>query len=109
MAQKSTDFPGVRLVVASCLSLVLIIWAAFFDDSWKNAFPYPGLRGRYPTDSLSALMTMAISFVIVAILFPVVCRGPKSDRWLVAILAIVPLAVVFLTAIGLWWSTPVRY
>ena len=99
MHNKENDFPGVRLAAAGCLCLVLLFWVGFFDISWQNAFIRIA-HHRDSVDSIGALITGSISLFIFTVLFPVAYRGHAADRWLAALLAIVPASVFLLTALG---------
>jgi|SRR5215472_746646 len=95
---KENDFPGVRLAAAGCLCLLLLVWVGFFDDSWQNAFMRMAHGHRDP--SMAALITGSISLLIFTVLFPVAYRGRTADRWLAALLALVPSSLFLLTALG---------
>ncbi len=100
MQDKRNEFSGVRLAAAGCLCLVLLAWVGFVDGSWQSAFirsvhPHPD-----PLDSVGALITGSISLLIFAVLFPVAYRGQTADRWLAALLAVVPSSIFLLTALG---------
>ena len=100
MHDKENDFPGVRLAAAGCLCLVLLVWVGFVDASWQNAFIRIAHHHGDPIDSIGALITGSISLFIFTVLFPVAYRGQAADRWLAALLAVVPSSVFLLTALG---------
>jgi hypothetical protein len=80
---------------------VLLFWVGFFDDSWQNALTHLTFRHTHGADHTLALITGCLSLVIFTILSPIGYWGSKGDRWLAALLAIVPACVILLTALSL--------
>jgi len=101
MHDKHTEFPGVRLAVAGCLCLALLLWVGFCDDSWQNALTRLMSSHRQGADHSMALITGCLSLLIFTILSPIGYWGSRTDRWLAALLATVPACVILLTALSL--------
>src|SRR5688500_9374986 len=90
-------FHSVRLATAGAVSLFLLLWVAVFDDSVASIFT--SVRDGRSGSPLRILLTAMISLFILAILFPVLWRGPKRDRWLAGLLTVFPLFVFVVTAL----------
>jgi hypothetical protein len=86
--QKSEHYPIARLVVAGYVSLALLAWIGFVPGS----FP-PLLDGLSRVELVPTLISATISLLVIAILVPVIWRGPAGSRWLAAMLSIFPVLI----------------
>jgi hypothetical protein len=86
--QKSEHYPIARLAVAGHVSLALLAWIGFVPGS----FP-PLLDGLSRVELVPALLSATISLLVIAILVPVIWRGPAGSRWLAAMLSIFPVMI----------------
>ena len=92
---KSEYFPSVRLAVAGYASLALLAWIGFVPGCVPPLLPRTS-----PVYPVAVVITALIAVFILAILTPVVWRGPVRDRWLALLVAVFP----FFTALwlGVW-------
>src|SRR5262245_21050350 len=102
IARKPQHFPMARLAVAGYVSLALLAWIEIVPES----FP-PLLNGASQVELVPALLSVTISLLVIAILVPVIWRGPAGSRWLAVMLSIFPVlifAIAMLCLIGSQFS-----
>ncbi len=86
--QKPAHYPIARLAVAGYVILALLAWIGFVPGS----FPSPNYL-HDQVELVPTLVTATISLLVIAILAPVLWRGPNQSRWLAAMLSILPAAI----------------
>ncbi len=83
-------YSSVRLTVAAVGSLLLLLWLVL---------------GRYFSQSIVLMGTVALCVVVLVVLTPVIIRGSRSDSWVALLVALFPALVLASTTVfTLLWS-----